>query len=160
MFVAAEWMSFSIKRQPLRVTKPEGEQISTYWLQLPYPYSLTILVVMVLLHWLVSKSVFLASINFYRDDEALDGPDTKVTGCGYSCVAIIFAIALGLLLLAMLIGTGFRRYPGGIPLVSTCSAAISAGCHPPPEDSDAALKRLNGLSLRGLKKASTTTVAP
>ncbi len=34
----------------------------------------------------------------------------------------------------------FRRYDPGIPLVGSCSAAISAACHPPPADCNAAWK--------------------
>ena len=142
MLVAAEWASFASKRQPLRVTNPRGDQISTYWLQLPYAYSVPILVAMTLLHWLVSQSIFLASIKFYRAGLELEGDDTEVMGCGYSCAAIIFAIVLGLLLVCALVGTSFRRYPGGIPLASTCSAAISAACHPPKDDTEAAWKEL------------------
>ena len=33
----------------------------------------------------------------------------------------------------------FRRLPSGMPLVSTCSVAISAACHRPVEDVDAHL---------------------
>jgi hypothetical protein len=142
MYTAAEWMSYATKRQPLRVTNPEGEQNSTYWLQLPYAISIPILVAMTLLHWLVSQSIFLASINFYRDGLELEGDDTKVMGCGYSCAAIIFAIALGLLLVGTLVGNGFRIYPASMPLASTCSAAISAACHPPTDDKEAAYKAL------------------
>ena len=149
MYTAAEWMSFSRKRQPLRVTNPEGEQISTYWLQLPYAISVPILVAMTLLHWLVSQSIFLASINFYRDGLELETSDAKVMGCGYSCAAIIFAIILGLMLVGMLVGSGFRRYPGGMPLASTCSAALSAACHPPADDKEAAYKELRWGVVRG-----------
>lgn len=34
----------------------------------------------------------------------------------------------------VLVGLGFRRYNGTMPLVSTNSRAISAACHPPDED--------------------------
>ena len=33
-----------------------------------------------------------------------------------------------------------RRFPTGIPLAGNCSLAISAACHPPPEDQNPALK--------------------
>ena len=32
------------------------------------------------------------------------------------------------------IAMGFRKYRPGIPLVGSCSAAISAACHPPQGD--------------------------
>ena len=31
----------------------------------------------------------------------------------------------------------FSKYPKGIPMASTCSAAISAACHRPKEDKEA-----------------------
>jgi len=34
---------------------------------------------------------------------------------------------------------GLRKYPSGMPLSATCSGAISAACHPSPDDVDAAL---------------------
>lgn len=43
MLLAKEWQSFSMYRQPLRVSKPEGSQISTRWLSLPYRYSIPLL---------------------------------------------------------------------------------------------------------------------
>jgi hypothetical protein len=35
---------------------------------------------------------------------------------------------------------GFRRYDSRIPIVGSCSAAISAACHRPADDEDAALE--------------------
>ena len=150
MYVVAEFASYSQKRQPLRVTHPQGDQNSTYWLQLPYAYSVPILIAMTLLHWLVSQSIFLASIQFYRGGLELDGSpeDTKVMGCGYSCAAIIFAIVVGVLLLAALVGCGFRRYHSSVPMASTCSVAISAACHPPSDDKDAAFREVQWGNVR------------
>lgn len=42
------------------------------------------------------------------------------------------------MLIAILIN-GFRTFPPGMPLVGSCSAAISAACHRPLEDEDAHL---------------------
>lgn len=58
LLVEKEWNSFSLDYRPLRVTAPEGEQWSTYRLQLPYRYSLPLLGVSVLLHWLVSNTFY------------------------------------------------------------------------------------------------------
>jgi hypothetical protein len=40
MISAHEWARFADKKVPLRVTSPVGQQKSTYYLQLPYYYSL------------------------------------------------------------------------------------------------------------------------
>lgn len=57
--VEQEWNSYSCQYAPLRVSYPTGDQISTYRLQLPYKYSVPLIAVSILLHWLVSNSLFL-----------------------------------------------------------------------------------------------------
>lgn len=48
------------------------------------------------------------------------------------------ALTIGLILVSALLLLRLRRFPSGMPLASTCSAAISAACHPPlPEDEEA-----------------------
>jgi len=51
---------------------------------------------------------------------------------GYSPMAIIIAIALGVTVLITTIGIGFIPYKARTNLVGSCSAAISAACHPLP----------------------------
>ena len=43
-------------------------------------------------------------------------------------------------MLVVLVRMGFRKLYGKIPLASSNSYAISAACHPPEQDTDAALK--------------------
>lgn len=60
MFIEKEFNSYSLApHKPLRVSYPAGEQVSTYWLQLRYIYSVPLLIVSSLLHWLASNSIFL-----------------------------------------------------------------------------------------------------
>ncbi|KAI9866996.1 MAG: hypothetical protein M1813_000394 [Trichoglossum hirsutum] len=128
-----EWSRFAHKQKPLRVTSPSGNQRSTYYLQLPYRYSLPLLAVSGTLHWLVSQSIFLARITFYRRD-GTEHPEGSTSTCGFFSLAIIFAIITGSVAVLGAIGMGFRRYPAGIPLAGGCSAVISAACHPPPNE--------------------------
>lgn len=53
-----EWSSYGIDYHPLRVTWPEGQQVSTYRLQLPYRYSIPLIAVSIVLHWLVSNALY------------------------------------------------------------------------------------------------------
>lgn len=63
-----------------------------------------------------------------------------MTSCGYSPIAIITVIPIGIILLLLVVLTGFRRCEkGGIPFAGSSSAAISAACHPPEKDVDATL---------------------
>ncbi|KAI9782505.1 MAG: hypothetical protein M1839_004991 [Geoglossum umbratile] len=130
MLNAHEWSQFAHHRKPLRVTSPSGSQRATYYLQLPYRYSLPLLALSGTLQWLVSQSIFLTRITFYQRDGTED-PESSVSTCGYSCIGIISTIIVGSAAVLCATGMGFRRYPAGIPLAGGCSAVISAACHPP-----------------------------
>ena len=142
MLLAQEWSSYASKRKSLRVTAPTGTQRSTYRLQLPYRYGIPLLVISVILHWLVSQSIFLVVLEAYAwDGNPLPDSDNNHSLCGYSPVAILTAVITGSLALITSIANGFRRYPvNGIPLTGSCSAAISAACHPPAGDDQASRK--------------------
>lgn len=141
MLLASEWNGYAHKRKPLRMTNPTGVQRSTYRLQLPYKYGVPLLFISGILHWLVSQSLFLARVSFYLEDGTEDNASSFST-VGYSCIAIITVIIVGGIVVLFGILNGFRRYKPGIPLVGSCSAAISAACHRPKEDEDAAGKPL------------------
>ena len=138
MAFSKEWNIFATRRQPLRVTSPRGDQISTYFLSLPYRYILPILGTSIATHWTLSQSLFLVAIDVFDSSGNLDTSQTILT-CGFSCIALIFLIAIGWVVLLVGVGLGFRRFKGGIPLVGSCSAAISAACHPLPDETDVAL---------------------
>lgn len=137
MLMASEWSDYAYERKPLRVTDPTGDQRSTYRLQLPYKYGIPLTVLSGTLHWLVSQSLFLARVANFRSDGQED-TEESISTVGYSCIAIITVIILGAIVVALGILNGFRKYRPGMPLVGSCSAAISAACHRPKEDIDAA----------------------
>lgn len=138
MLLMKEWSDFAHERKSLRVTLPIGRQRSSYWLQLPYTYGIPLLVMSGTLHWLVSQSIFLARVRVL-DHEGEEVQDASISTCGYSCIAIITVIILGSIMVLLGILNGFRRYKAGMPLIGSCSAAISAACHAMRKDSDAAL---------------------
>ncbi|KAF6226121.1 hypothetical protein HO133_008987 [Letharia lupina] len=140
MLLANEWNQYAHNRKPLRVTSPSGLQRSTYRLQLPYRYGVPLEVISDTLHWLVTQSLFLARVAFF-DDGGQEDNGASYSTVGYSCIAIINGIILGAIVVLLGIMVGFRRYKPGIPLAGSCSAAISAACHP-TEDDDAADKPL------------------
>ena len=54
----------------------------------------------------------------------------------YICIAITIGATIVIASALM----GLRKYPAGMPLVSTCSSVISAACHQPlPQDKEAYL---------------------
>jgi hypothetical protein len=135
MLQAEEWNSYSVKRKGLRVsTATQGAQRDTYFLSLPYRYSIPLLVISTLLHWLVSQSLFLVSI--LQDTKMVNG--STITGesvtsnftCGYSPIAMIFVLVFAVLMFSFAAGTGFKRFKSGMPVAGSCSAAIAAACYP------------------------------
>lgn len=112
-----------------------GKQRSSYRLQLPYIYGIPLLIISGTLHWLVSQSIFLARIEVF-DANGAELSNRSIYICGYSSIAIITVIALGSVVVIGGIINGFRRYDAGMPLAGSCSAAISAACHPKQQDED------------------------
>ena len=137
MLLADEWNGYVRERKPLRVTDPKGAQRSTYRLQLPYKYGIPLLTASATLHWLVSQSLFLVNMTGYwtKGQHLIQ----TISAIGYSCIAIITVIFLGAILLLLEVLNGFRVHRG-MPLAGSCSAAISAACHRPEQDVDAATK--------------------
>ena len=60
---------------------------------------------------------------------------------GYSCIAIIFVLALGILALLSAVGMGYKPFAAEITCVGSCSAAISASCHVLGEDSEQIVRK-------------------
>jgi hypothetical protein len=137
MFMCLEWAKFASERKALRVSRPRGEQRSTFWLTLPYRCSLPLMLAMVLLHWLVSRSLFLVRISIY-DVNGWHDLSRDINACGFSPLALLLALCVSTIMIAVLVGLGrFRYIEAGIPTVSSCSVAISAAVHPlqsEPED--------------------------
>ena len=77
--------------------------------------------------------MFLAYVNVFDEYGKLDGSES-ISTIGYSCIAIFFSVVAGSIAVIAGILNGFRRYDAGIPLVGSCSAAISAACHQPKDD--------------------------
>ncbi|KAK3360958.1 hypothetical protein B0T24DRAFT_643184 [Lasiosphaeria ovina] len=128
MLAAREWSSFGVKRKPLRVSAaPAGAQRARYFLQLPYRFGVPLIGFSVVVHWLMSQSIFVVAV------ENLDqsSPSWYMITCGYSPIAIIFVLVLCCLLVTAVVATGCLRLPSAIPVVGSCSLAIAAACHGP-----------------------------
>ncbi|KAK0707103.1 hypothetical protein B0T26DRAFT_756492 [Lasiosphaeria miniovina] len=129
MLAAREWSGFGVTRKPLRMSAaPTSAQRERYFLQLPYRFGVPLLGFSVLVHWLISQSLFVVAV------ESLDPPYSADIGwylitCGYSPIAIIFALAVCCLLVAAATVTGCWRLPSAIPIVGSCSLAIAAAYH-------------------------------
>ncbi|KAH8429507.1 uncharacterized protein LDX57_007169 [Aspergillus melleus] len=139
MVVAAEYNDYAIHRNTLRVSWPKGQQRSTRYLSLPYRYRVPFVVFAVALHWLMSQSLFFIQVRLFDiDGQVIERWST--TRCGYSLVAILTTLIVGAIATLSLLGLGLRKYKSNMPLPIYSSVEISAACHPPPDDPDAALK--------------------
>jgi hypothetical protein len=154
MSLGREWSGFGVRRNGLRVsTTPTGAQRSTYFLQLPYRYSLPIIVATATLHWLLSESIFLVFVEAILFDDGEYSSADRIWSrtvseylitCGYSPSAMLASIMVAALMVSCIIGIGFVKLPSSMPVASSCSAAIAAACHTMNEnvDRDRAEKKL------------------
>ncbi|KAL1611797.1 hypothetical protein SLS60_000017 [Paraconiothyrium brasiliense] len=144
MLANREWSQYGTKRATLRVTIPSPGQRSTHFLQLPYSFSIPLLIGGVLLHWFISQSIFLARIAVYKDG-VLTGDVSDLlgqyqhmgkssngafTGVGFSDAGMIACITWGgVIMVFLIVVANVMTYPKGVPLGGTNSAVISAACH-------------------------------
>lgn len=138
MCLAHEYSSYAIRRKPLRVTVPQGEQRSTHWLNLPYIFSVPILIISATLHWTISQSIFFVGIEVYEENQP--EPSHKLVGLAFSFLPILCDIALGSCMLLGLYALALRRLHSNMPIAGSNSLAISGACHRPEEDTHAATK--------------------
>lgn len=156
LLIAEEWNGFILGRQTLRLSFPQGIQRSSYFLSLPFAYGIPLIVSSGLLHWMISQSVFvIQTIGYSQPDvgklakaEFEKAPAMDASVVGFSSLGIVFSLSIGITLVIAVLGVGaFKRYRAKrlengkeaypMPLVSTCSAAISAACHKHKQDTDA-----------------------
>ena len=98
------------------------------------------MMVSAILHWLVSQSFYVIVLEAYTFDDTPDVSDGLVA-CGYSPLAILVTLIFGSLVLLTGVAYGCGRYPEvGMPLAGSCSAVISAACHPQPHDDRPSIK--------------------
>jgi hypothetical protein len=136
-----EWSKIGKNKTKLRTTIPRGQQRSTYFLQLPFTYAFPLMTIMIAIHYLVSSSLFVVEFVDYSFNSSGDlAMDSDADGgLYYSPLAIICTLAVSLLTLGLPIALSFRKLYPGIPMAGSCSALISAACHPPLEEGDAGL---------------------
>jgi hypothetical protein len=144
MLANREWTGYYTKRAPLRVTLPKIGQRSTYYLQLPFMWSVPLIMIGIALHWFISQAIFVARIAVYQDGilspfhdtglgknlYALASSGNVYYGLGYSDTALLAVIVWGIMmLLTSVLVACFFTYPQGVGVGGTNSAVLSAACH-------------------------------
>ena len=133
MFLAADWARFGTQGQTLQVSSPRGQQRGSWLLGAPPIFGVFLLILQIILHWLVSQSIFVISMQIRTPDGSI--PTATIpsfVNAGFSPVGIIFSVVVSGILVLSVVAMAVRRFPAGAPpVVATCSAAISATCHMP-----------------------------
>ncbi|KAI1753982.1 hypothetical protein F4782DRAFT_539270 [Xylaria castorea] len=117
--VEHEWNEYSSKFKPLRVSHPMGQQISSYRLQLPYKYSIPLILGGIWCHWLVSNTVFLCIIE----------GDRSLIATGYSASATLLLFITTLVLVPLPLLFSLYKLKGEMIAGGSNSLVISAACH-------------------------------
>ncbi|EXK82470.1 hypothetical protein FOQG_13183 [Fusarium oxysporum f. sp. raphani 54005] len=150
MLAEFEWASYGIQFKALRVTSPRGIQRSTYRLQLPYRWSIPLLAISSILHWVYSNCFYLSNYEFY--DPMIPYEILEVDrGLQFSSVAILigFSISVVIALSPMILAK--RHLPGQMVLGGSNSKVISAACHCIPVSSSHATRKAGVVTVHPLE---------
>jgi len=147
MLAGLEWSKMAWQKKSMRVSQtPQGEQRSSYFLQLPYRYAIPLLGFSAVMHWLVSQSIFLIAVERH---DPLGNPATSdgvIEGdhytCGWSPLAVLLVICGGMFMMAGAISMGWRKYQPGMPFGGTNSAVIAAACYVAGEEENIECKKV------------------
>ncbi|OTA98823.1 hypothetical protein M426DRAFT_101648 [Hypoxylon sp. CI-4A] len=152
--MAREWALFSEGYHVLRVTDPKGDQYSTYRLQLPYKYSVPLIIISIFLHWLLSNTLylFISTGGYFGTDLFVDQsmadpslPANTAVAVGYSGWSLLGMLVTACVLILVPIILSWKRLPENMVNIGSNSLAISAACHVSPL-SHAVVKDTKGFS--------------
>ena len=142
MLAADELHAFSTTngRKPLRTTDPLRGQRTRFFLHIPLRYAVPMMASMFVLHFFVSQAAIAVRMNVYDFEGKYSASDSFATLFASFNGAIsttVWALALVLILHGMALR---RLRTENMPFMAGNSLAISAACHPPKSDTDAATK--------------------
>ena len=125
---AYEWNNLATKRKTLRVTKPGGQQRSTYFLQLPYPWTLPLTVASGRMHWVLLQTIYLSRLDRLDGTGQLN-PAASVCTCGYSTLSLLVLMALLSAELLCVWASGFVAMQLKLPFAGDCSLVLLSLIH-------------------------------
>jgi hypothetical protein len=136
-----EWARYAHHRKGLRVSEaPRGEQRTVYFFLMPLKTAIPIMLFSACIHTLVSNTLFIVDVETYGRDAKLNTfvrtPEFDFTTTGFSPLGNALLIIAGVLMISYLLCCSALELKSTMPVTSTCSAAISAACHPDENEPD------------------------
>ncbi|KAM0190043.1 hypothetical protein ACHAPA_010643 [Fusarium lateritium] len=129
MLAEFEWAKYSVEFRALRVTEPKGKQNSTYRLQLPYRFSIPLIIVSIALHWIYSNCIYVSNYEAY--DAAYPYARDITVGLQFSSKAILIALCVTVCIAMAPLVLAYVKLPGIMVIAGGNSAVMSAACHYP-----------------------------
>ncbi|KAI4733855.1 hypothetical protein E4T50_15589 [Aureobasidium sp. EXF-12298] len=125
MLVASKLNSFAKTPASLRVTLPVQGAQNTYHLAIKPHYSAMLLIALIFFHFLTARAFNVVAIQTY---DVLGQYSHQRITYGISTSSAILALALGFFMLIVLAFALERKLDGQMPVMGSCSMAISAAC--------------------------------
>lgn len=126
MLVAAESNAFLKTRARLRVTLPTQGTQSTYYLSIKAHFSALLVIALTFIHFFTTRALNVVAIQVY---DIMGRYSHQHITYGISTSSALLALSLGFSMLCALALALERKLHTGMPVLGTCSIAISAACH-------------------------------
>jgi len=137
---AEEWNNLADTRKGLRVSRPTGQQRSTYFLQITYKWAVPLITASSVLYWLLPQSFFFVQVDTFAHGEMVISKSKAA--CGFSSLSLLIFFIVALLLLCSIGWVASRPVQQKMPIAASCSLVISAACHPPQNRIDTELMKV------------------
>ena len=130
-----EWARYAHHRKGLRVSEaPRGEQRSVYFFLMPLKLAVPVMLFSAGIHTLISQTLFIVDVETYgfesNSAKYVRTQNWDFTTTAFSPLGNAMLIVAGALMISYLLCCAATELKSSMPVTSTCSAAISAACHP------------------------------
>ncbi|KAF5559364.1 hypothetical protein FNAPI_4808 [Fusarium napiforme] len=146
MLAEFEWSKYSVAFRSLRVTEPRGSQNATYRLQLPYRFSIPLIIISIGLHWIYSNCIYVSNYEAYAPGYPYKRDVT--VGLQFSSKAILVGLLTSIGVAITPLFLAFVKLPGVMVIAGANSAVISAACHYPSTKLKSLSRATSKMSMR------------
>ncbi|KAI5196563.1 hypothetical protein E4T38_08444 [Aureobasidium subglaciale] len=126
MLAAAELNACARTRAPLRVTLLTQGASRTHYLNIKPHFAALLITALVFIHFLTSQALHMVAIQTY---DVMGNYSHQRISHGISTSSAILALVIAFVMLCVLAIGLEKKLDAGMPVLGTCSSAISAACH-------------------------------